>query len=84
MPAIAAADRPGAQAEGGKPLSHLCADFVERVACDWRGVGAENGDPLKWGEENIRRLMNVPGAFAAILTAYHACRAGGRDLRLGN
>jgi hypothetical protein len=66
-------------------LSGFYADFVQRLAVDWRGVAAENGDTLKWEPENIRLLMNQPGGiFQACVRAYVACRAGEKDVRSGN
>lgn len=65
-------------------LSALYAGFVEKVAVDWRGVHAENGDPLKFEPANIQAVMNVPGAFKGMLQALVACRKGEKDLRLGN
>lgn len=78
-----AAPAAGEQAEQPK-LSALYAGFVEKVAVDWRGVHAENGDPLKFEPANIQAVMNVPGVFKAILQALVACRKGEKDVRLGN
>jgi hypothetical protein len=74
-----------AEVDGEKPkLSELYAAFLEKVAVDWRGVHAENGDPLKWEAENVRLAMNVPGLFKACLASMVGCRLGQKDLRQGN
>lgn len=65
-------------------LSTFYAEFVQRIATDWRGVGAENGEPLKWEQENIRQLMAMPNVFAATVKAFVACRSGEKDTRAGN
>ena len=65
-------------------LSRLYAEFTRRIAVDWRKVGAENGDPLPFEDENIRLLMNVPGVFKATVAAYGRCRIGEKDTRAGN
>jgi hypothetical protein len=68
-----------------KVLSRLYAEFLPRIACDWREVGAENGDPLKFEDEASRQLlMNVPGVFDACLRGYLSCRLGGKEIREGN
>lgn len=36
------------EAEPGADLSRVYAELVARIATDWRGVEAENGDPLRW------------------------------------
>jgi hypothetical protein len=66
-------------------LSSLYAELVMRVATDWRGVEAENGEPLKFETENVRKLMAMPGdVFIATVRAWSACRAGRKDTRAGN
>ena len=65
-------------------LSRLYAEFVERFATDWRGIGAENGDPLRFEPENLRLFMNVPGTFKATFEAYAKCRIGEKEARAGN
>lgn len=69
---------------GPKPLSSLYADFVEKIASDWRGVAAENGEPMKWDRDNLQLLMNVPGVFQGTLNALVACRRGIGKVREGN
>lgn len=59
-----------------KPLSHYFAEFLQEIAVDWRGVHAENGDPLKWDAGNIQLLMKQPGTFSACVEAYSNCRVG--------
>lgn len=67
------------------PLSTLYAGFVRKIAVDWRGVGAENGEPLKFDEPGaLEQLLNVPGVFKAAVEAYGRCRAGEKDVRRGN
>jgi len=65
-------------------LSKLYAEFLQKIAVDWRGVGGENGEPLKFEDEHIRLLMNVPGVFKAAVDAYGKCRLGEKDVRAGN
>lgn len=70
---------------GPVQLSRLYANLTTRIACDWRGIGAENGEPLPWSAENVRLLMNAPGrVFKATMEAYQACRNGGAEIRAGN
>lgn len=65
-------------------LSVFYTDFLGKIAADWKGVLAENGEPLKFDPENIQLLMNEPGVFAAAVEAYRVCRTGGKDIRSGN
>jgi hypothetical protein len=64
--------------------SEEAAKVVLRIAADWRGVGAENGEPLKFSDEHLRQLLNVPNAFNGVMKAYGACRAGRAEVRAGN
>jgi len=64
--------------------SEEAAKIVVQLATDWRGVGAENGEPLKFCDEHLRQLLNVPNAFTGVMKAYAACRAGRADVRTGN
>lgn len=57
-------------------LGQVMAEFLQRLACDWRKVGAENGDPLRFELEHIIDMVNVPGFFQAAVTAYAKCRVG--------
>ncbi|WP_336958754.1 hypothetical protein [Sphingobium aquiterrae] len=68
----------------GKPSTHVMAEFVQRIACDWRGVAEENDDPIKFTEENLRRVMRVPNAFKGVMAGYVACRSGRAEARAGN
>lgn len=70
--------------EEKQSLSFYYTELVQRIAVDWRGVLAENGEPLKWEQENIRLLMNQPGVFAASVAGYRSCRTGGKEVREGN
>jgi hypothetical protein len=65
-------------------LSALYAETVKEFAVDWRGVGAENGELLKFGDKEVRLLMNMPGVFRATFEAYQSCRLGGMAVREGN
>jgi hypothetical protein len=75
--------QPGDAGEAPR-VSEMMADFVLKIADDWRGVGAENGESLKFGRDNLRLLVNVAGVFEAVLAALAECRAGGKDRRAGN
>lgn len=73
------------QRRTAKVLSRLYADFLPRMACDWREVCAENEEPLRFTEADDRQaLMNVPGVFKAVTEAYGRCRLGKKDLKEGN
>lgn len=64
--------------------SALMRDALQLFADDWRGVHAENDDPLPWSDENVRLLMNEPNVFERTLAAYRVCMAGGQEIREGN
>lgn len=64
--------------------SETAAKLVGEIAADWRGVGAANGEPLKFEPDHLRQLMNVPNAFLGVMRAYAACRAGRAEARAGN
>lgn len=38
----------GREGEAGLDLAQVYAELVAQIATDWRGVEAENGDPLRW------------------------------------
>lgn len=81
----AAAGGGEAEAPRASPrMSELYTDFVEKVATDWRGVAAENGESLPWDRANLRAVMNVPGAFQGVLSALVACRRALPKEREGN
>lgn len=68
-----------------RPTSSTVAQqALQPIVRDWRGVGAENGEPLPYNADNFRALLRVPNVFTAILRAYGACRAGRAEVRSGN
>lgn len=72
-------------AEGDKvPMSRQLAAFAMKFVRDWRLVAEANGDPVKFNEESLARLFNVPGVFQAALLAYRDACAGGKDAREKN
>lgn len=77
-------DAQAREAEPGTDLPGMYADLVARIADDWRGVGAENGEPLPWSPENLRLLMNEGGMFTHVFAAFRACLAGEPEVRRGN
>lgn len=74
----------GDEATRATMASGIYADFIQKIAIDWRGVEAENGDPMKWSPEALRHLVNVPNAAGAIVAAYSACRRAAPEIRAGN
>lgn len=54
------------------------------IVRDWRMVAGANGEAMPFNEDNFRALLRVPNVFAAILSAYAACRAGRAETRAGN
>lgn len=61
--------------EKGVDLPALYAGLIQRIASDWRGVEAENGDPLRWDG----RALDVIAAAAregATPTEIEAAKAG--------
>jgi hypothetical protein len=93
-PAAAEGDEAGADADDvdadarrvveRKILGRLYAEFVERIAIDWRGIGFENGVAMKFEKDNLEAALVTPNLFAAIVGAYQKCRRGERDVRQGN
>lgn len=68
-----------------RPTSSAVAQqALQPIVRDWRGVAAENGEPLPFSVDNFRALLRVPNVFAAILRSYGACRAGRAEVRSGN
>jgi len=65
-------------------LATLYAELVERIATDWRGVEAENGEPLPWQTANVVLLMNEPGLFGHVVEAFRGCLAAAPKVRAGN
>lgn len=72
------------EAEPGADLPATYAGLIARIADDWRGVGAENGEPLPWSIENLRLLMNEGGLFTHVFAAFRACLAAAPKAREGN
>lgn len=66
-----------------KPLSETYADFVGQLATDWKDVEDEHA-PLAFNHSNLVDVMNVPGAFMAVLEAYRSCSLGEKATRAGN
>lgn len=69
---------------GELSLSERACVFTESLACDWRGVLAENKEPLPWNSDNIRLLVKQPGVFKAICRAWISCRNATPEIREGN
>lgn len=67
------------------------AAVVSRFTRDWKGVGTRGGAkgdvgpvPIDFNPANLRRLVNKPGVFAAIMTAYRRMLAGVPEERAKN
>lgn len=60
-------------------LPQLYGELVAEIAVDWRGVSAENGEPLPWSAENVALLMNEPGLFIHVFDAFRDCLNAKRD-----
>ena len=58
--------------------------MVARIATDWRGVAAENGEALSWSSENLALLMNEPRVFDRTMVAFREVTAGQVAIREGN
>lgn len=58
--------------------------FVRRMADNWRGVEAENGDALPFTDENIALLVKQPGVWPAIARGYASCRKAEPEIREKN
>lgn len=65
-------------------VPQIQAAYVSRIACDWRGVELENGEMLKWSDENLTMLMHETGLFDRVLTAFQACNLASKEAREGN
>ena len=81
--------RDGEDADGAALLfSQIAADFVVRIAEDWREVvidnGTKEGDPLPWSRENLPIVLRQPNVFRAVISAYRDCRDGREAIRSGN
>lgn len=73
-----------AVAEDRPAPSILMQRGLSPIVRDWRLVAGANGEPLPFNETNFQSLLRVPNVFAAILSAYSACRAGRAEVRSGN
>ena len=60
------------------------AEVLARIVTDWRGVGDESGVQAPFTPDTFRQLLNMPGSFAAIMSAYRDCLAGVVTAREGN
>lgn len=60
------------------------AEVLARIVADWRGVGDESGVQAPFTTDTFRHLLNMPGSFAAIMSAYRDCLAGVVKAREGN
>ncbi len=67
-----------------KKQSEIAAEFVEKLACDWKDVEMPDKTALAFIPENVRTVMRMPGVFDAILEAYRACARGEKATRAGN
>lgn len=72
------------EGDGGQALVSAYARLVERMADNWRGVEAENGDPLPFATENVALLMNEPGVFNAVFAAWTDCINAREEAKAGN
>ena len=72
------------KAEDRPVPSVLMQRGLSPIVRDWRLVAGANGEPLPFGDANFQSLLRVPNVFAAILSAYTACRAGRAQVRAGN
>ena len=67
-----------------KKQSELSAEFIEKLACDWKDVELPNKEALEYTSDNLRLVMRMPGVFDAIMAAYVACARGEKATRAGN
>ena len=68
----------------GADLPTTYAELVMRIADDWRGVGAENGEPLPWSLDTLKLLMNEGGLFTHVFNAFRDCLRAAPKARVGN
>lgn len=76
MRAANAAKEKTAASEDRVIVSREFAKALKPFVRDWRGVAAENGEPLPFNDDNLALLMNEPGVFEKTLEAYRDCLAG--------
>jgi hypothetical protein len=82
---LASAPAIGGPEADAKPLSESYAEFVERLATDWKDVeSGDGGGVLSFSRTNLVQVMKVPGAFLAVLEAYRGCSLGEKATRSGN
>lgn len=62
----------------------IWADMVKEIADDWRGLEAENGEPLPWADANLRAVMNEIGMFTRVVEAWRDCLHARKRIREGN
>lgn len=74
----------GEEPAATRQLSQVMAEFGMKIVRDWRGVHEANDDPIKFSEQALARLFNVPGTFEAMLRAYRDASTGGKDERAKN
>lgn len=60
------------------------ASVLAPIVRDWRGVAAENGEPMSFSAENFRLLLLQPGVSGAIGRAFISCRNATPEVREGN
>lgn len=70
--------------DDGAKFGDVALPFVQRMAGDWRGVNAENGQPLPFTADNLRLVVVQPGVWSAITRAYAACRKAEPEIRRKN
>lgn len=51
------------------------AEFVREVMAGWRGV-SDGGDEVPFSETALGRMMEIPGAAAAVVVAYAEAQSG--------
>lgn len=68
--------------------TQVTADFIMKLAEDWKGVEMNGEDDstisLPFNRENLLTLIRLPNVADSIYRAYTACRAGEPELRRGN
>lgn len=66
--------------DAGLDLETAARDATERFMLDvvkgWDGVEDENGDPIQFTDEALKRLFRLPYAQVAIVRAYLDCIQG--------
>lgn len=70
--------------EAGRRQVQAWTALVLRMADDWRGVLAENGDPIPFNDANVALLMNEPTLFSHVFDAFRDAMNARERLREGN